>query len=101
MCVCRSKRTNPQVLITSVCEYDNKKTPLERLSYWNKKQYADKHGYDLVVHEKGPLLQDPFRELFEEPIESRPPAWSKIDAVSGLSTREACAEFDKHFPANS
>ena len=68
-----------RVKIVSVCEYNNDKTPLMTLSYWNKKQYADRYGYDLVVHEKGPLLEDKFRGLFMEPESHRPPAWSKID----------------------
>ncbi|CAD7942604.1 unnamed protein product [Amoebophrya sp. A25] len=70
-----------KILIVSVCEYNNDVTPLYSLSFWNKKRYADKHDYEVIVHEKGPLLQDQFKDLFTEPPSHRPPAWSKIDAV--------------------
>eukprot|EP00392_Amoebophrya_sp_AT5.2_P004161 g4169.t1 len=70
-----------KILIVSVCEYNNDVTPLYSLSLWNKKRYADKHGYAVTVHAKGPLLQDQFAGLYEEPPAHRPPAWSKIDAV--------------------
>ncbi|CAD7925363.1 unnamed protein product [Amoebophrya sp. A120] len=70
-----------KILIVSVCEYNNDVTPLYSLSLWNKKRYAEKHGYEVQVHAKGPLLQDQFAGLYEEPPAHRPPAWSKIDAV--------------------
>ena len=34
------------------------------------------------MHSKSPWLKDKFsRNLFKEPKENRPPAWSKVDAV--------------------
>jgi len=74
---------HPQkILVVSVCDYDQKQTPLEVLSRWNKKRYCDRHGYDLKIYSKSPFLDDGFGEtLFQEPREHRPPAWGKVDGV--------------------
>ncbi|KAF4684857.1 hypothetical protein FOZ60_007267 [Perkinsus olseni] len=69
-----------KIAIVSVCDYNANDTPLAELSRRNKKAYADKHGYDLIVHTKSPVLQDAFTDKADI-YASRPPAWSKIDAV--------------------
>lgn len=53
-----------KILIVSVCEYNAEQTPLYTLSYWNKKKYADRHGYELTVHEKSPWLQVSYRWIW-------------------------------------
>lgn len=74
-------RKKMKIMIVSVCQYNSEQTPLQFLSYHNKKKYTDRYELDLVVHEQGPLSQDNFKGLFMEPTENRPPAWSKIDGV--------------------
>ena len=73
-----------KILIVSVCEYNDETTPLTVLSYWNKKRYANKHGYEVDFHKKGPLSNDPFRKLFQEPEKNRPPAWSKSNPAMSI-----------------
>ncbi|KAF4655805.1 hypothetical protein FOL47_009268 [Perkinsus chesapeaki] len=69
-----------KIAIVSVCDYNAAATPLAELSKRNKKAYADLHGYDLIVHTKSPMHHDAFTDIADI-YPSRPPAWSKIDAV--------------------
>ena len=69
-----------RIAIVTVCEYDSSQTPLAALSKANKQRYADKHGYSLFFFDHAPLFEDWFRENGQM-YPSRPPAWSKIDAV--------------------
>ena len=69
-----------RIAIVSVCDYDRDVTPLAELSRINKRIYADKHKYDLVFFDKAPTYTDYFTE-HGNMYNSRPPAWTKIDAV--------------------
>lgn len=73
------RRPRRRVAIVSVCDYDAGRTPLARLSQINKAKYAERHGYDIKIYEKAPVLEDPLTPLLTD--KDRPAAWSKVDAI--------------------
>ena len=76
-----------RIAIVSVCDYDGDVTPLAEFSRINKRIYADKHKYDLVFFNKAPTYSDYFTK-HGNMYNSRPPAWSKIDAVLNVMVED-------------
>jgi hypothetical protein len=66
--------------IVTVCDYDDRTTPLKGLSRWSKSTYAGLHNYTLTFNEKSPIFQDFFAE-HAGISQNRPHAWGKIDAL--------------------
>ena len=69
-------------------EYNDEVTPLYYLSKWNKRRYAERHGYELRLYEKGPTLDDPFKKLFMEPPQNRPRVLPRQGARDALGDPE-------------